>query len=153
MKSSVAVAAGLSVLASLAALPAIAGHLAQPAQSNATDTKDACGVKVAPQKIAPAGNEPGLPDSPAAAPTICKHYHLSAAALPAPEKPGDLDPINFTRQLGVVPSAPPGFHVTEFASGIRNPRLLVVAPNGDVFVASSGDGTIMLLRDVDLGVR
>jgi glucose/arabinose dehydrogenase len=78
-----------------------------------------------------------------------KTYHLSAADLPAPEKSEDLEPAGFTRAPGVVPFAPPGFHVTEYASGIRNPRWLAIAPNDDVLVASSGDGTIMLLRDTD----
>jgi glucose/arabinose dehydrogenase len=33
---------------------------------------------------------------------------------------------------------PPGFQVSLFASGLESPRLIRVAPNGDVFVAESG---------------
>jgi len=90
-----------------------------------------------------------LPDTALAQPTTPRHFHLSAGNLPAPEKTIDLEPAGFARPLGVVPSAPPGFHVAAFAEGIRDPRWLAAAPNGDVVVASSGDGTIVLLREVD----
>jgi len=43
----------------------------------------------------------------------------------------------------------PGFTVREFASGLENPRVVRVAPNGDVFVAESSAGRIRLLRTVD----
>ena len=33
--------------------------------------------------------------------------------------------------------APPGFEVEQIASGFRNPRFLLSAPNGDVFVTES----------------
>jgi glucose/arabinose dehydrogenase len=39
--------------------------------------------------------------------------------------------------------------VNEFARGLRNPRKIVTAPNGDVFVAESLPGRIKVLRDAD----
>jgi glucose/arabinose dehydrogenase len=38
---------------------------------------------------------------------------------------------------GRAPTAPPGFQVTAFASGLDNPRWLYVLPNGDVLVAEA----------------
>jgi len=44
------------------------------------------------------------------------------------------------------PSVPAGFAVNLFASGLAGPRLIRVAPNGDIFVAESGAGRIVVLR-------
>ncbi|MBD0259482.1 MAG: PQQ-dependent sugar dehydrogenase, partial [Cytophagales bacterium] len=38
---------------------------------------------------------------------------------------------------GKTPTAPSGFTVTKFASGLKNPRWMYQAPNGDIFVAES----------------
>lgn len=55
--------------------------------------------------------------------------------LPAPGK----SHIKFSKVIdwpaGVVPVAPEGFVVTRFAQGIKSPRNMIVAPNGDVFVS------------------
>jgi glucose/arabinose dehydrogenase len=45
------------------------------------------------------------------------------------------------------PAVPPGFQVSVFASGFTEPRWLAVAPNGDVFVADSAIGEVLVLRD------
>lgn len=46
-------------------------------------------------------------------------------------------------------SVPTGFSVNVFAEGLANPRHMALAPNGDVFVAESRAGEIVLLRDQD----
>jgi len=46
-------------------------------------------------------------------------------------------------------SVPPGFEVTVFAEGFRNPRRIALAPNGDVFLVQSLAGTVRVLRDGD----
>ena len=48
-------------------------------------------------------------------------------------------------------SVPLGFQVKPFASGLDNPRLIRVAPNGDIFIAESGAGRIRVLRPSDGG--
>jgi glucose/arabinose dehydrogenase len=53
------------------------------------------------------------------------------------------------RPEGALPRAPKGFKVSEFASGLNNPRKIITAPNGDIFVAESMPGRIKLLRDSD----
>jgi glucose/arabinose dehydrogenase len=44
------------------------------------------------------------------------------------------------------PTVPPGFTVSVFAKGLVEPRWLAVAPNGDVFVADSAAGEIVVLH-------
>ena len=53
------------------------------------------------------------------------------------------------RPSGAMPQAPKGFEVSEFAADLRNPRKIVTAPNGDIFVAESMPGRIKVLRDAD----
>jgi len=45
------------------------------------------------------------------------------------------------------PRVPPGFKVSVFAAGFDEPRWLALAPNGDLFVADSGTGKVIVLRD------
>ncbi len=44
------------------------------------------------------------------------------------------------------PVAPKGFKVELFAAGLDNPRLLRTAPNGDIFLAESSPGRILVFR-------
>lgn len=46
-----------------------------------------------------------------------------------------------------LPQVPAGFKVSEYASGFDNPRFLLTAPNGDLFVTESRSGKIRILRD------
>ncbi len=68
--------------------------------------------------------------------------------LPAPEPAASAQ--NFVRSVARTdmqkPNAPKGFEVSLFASGLKSPRLIRVAPNGDVFAAESGAGRIRVLR-------
>ena len=71
-------------------------------------------------------------------------------------RPQDLPPPNtaesarnFVRQVHRTdqkPIVPNGFEVNLFTSGLAEPRIIRVAPNGDVFVAESSAGRIRVLR-------
>jgi glucose/arabinose dehydrogenase len=50
------------------------------------------------------------------------------------------------RPAGVLPKAPPGFTVQLFAEGLIQPRVIRVAPNGDVFVVESQAGRVHAFR-------
>jgi hypothetical protein len=50
---------------------------------------------------------------------------------------------------GAKPMVPPGFSVRLFASELQNPRLVRVAPNGDLFVAETAAGRVRVLRAPD----
>src|SRR5213080_2823652 len=47
----------------------------------------------------------------------------------------------------VQPRVPPGFKINLYASGFRDPRFLLTAPNGDIFVVESRANRIRVLRD------
>lgn len=59
--------------------------------------------------------------------------------LPAPDTTHDVE--NYSRVIGwpagKTPTAPVGFVVQKFADGLRNPRNIYVAPNGDIFVSEA----------------
>jgi len=48
---------------------------------------------------------------------------------------------------GFLPTVPQGFRVNLFAKDFKRPRWLTVAPNGDIFLADTGAGEIIVLRD------
>ncbi len=81
--------------------------------------------------------------------TVGTHFTVLAEYLPPPmtTTPYHLDPLQVQRPAGLMPQAPNGFSVSIFATNFGNPRRLAVAPNGDVFVAASRNGKIMMLRD------
>ena len=56
-------------------------------------------------------------------------------------------PLVASAPPGFVPQVPPGFSVRVFASGFEQPRWLATAPDGDIFVADSGSGKIIVLQD------
>src|SRR5436190_13056997 len=59
---------------------------------------------------------------------------------------------NFPRvvaRAAALPKVPPGFRAELFASDLKDPRALVVAPNGDLFIAESEPGRIRVLRASD----
>ncbi|MBO3271731.1 PQQ-dependent sugar dehydrogenase [Hymenobacter defluvii] len=61
-------------------------------------------------------------------------------------KPEQVDPTDArVAQL----KAPPGFKITKFADKLEKPRMLAVAPNGDVYVSNRDKGTVTLLRDTN----
>jgi glucose/arabinose dehydrogenase len=69
---------------------------------------------------------------------------IKPSDLPAPyaTKSASNAPQPSAMPEGARPKVPDGFTVSEFASGLREPRVIAIAPNGDVFVADSGAGEI-----------
>ncbi|KGF78340.1 PEBP family protein [Massilia sp. JS1662] len=51
------------------------------------------------------------------------------------------------RMAGI--KAPAGFTVAPFATGLKNTRIIAVAPNGNVYVSRRDQGDVLLLRDAD----
>jgi glucose/arabinose dehydrogenase len=68
--------------------------------------------------------------------------------LPAPNTAqpamGFAEPVPMP--AGARPSVPAGFAVQMIASGLNGPRVLRVAPNGDIFVAESKANTVRVFR-------
>jgi glucose/arabinose dehydrogenase len=48
---------------------------------------------------------------------------------------------------GFLPTVPAGFQINVFARDFKEPRWLAIAPNEDVFLADSGAGKVLVLRD------
>jgi glucose/arabinose dehydrogenase len=69
--------------------------------------------------------------------------------LPAPfATKSSPNPPDETKPPGdFLPSVPAGFKINVFAKDFKEPRWLTVAPNGDIFLADSGAGKILILRD------
>ena len=114
-----------------------------------------------------------IPSAPAAPPSGDAYPVLTGAAAygdwteDAPGKwrritPADLPPPYATRSASngpgvarrpreAVPKVPAGFTTEAFATGLDGPRLLRVAPDGDIFLAETGAGRIRALRDAGPG--
>jgi glucose/arabinose dehydrogenase len=71
--------------------------------------------------------------------------------LPAPYATQSVSTVSriVPRPEGMLPQAPPGFRVQLYATGLEQPRVIQVAPNGDVFVMETRAGRIRVLRGVD----
>jgi glucose/arabinose dehydrogenase len=81
--------------------------------------------------------------------------HLTAADLP---KPGATPSTangshSVPRPASATPQAPAGFKVELFAEGLSGPRIMRVAPNGDIFIAETRAGRIRVLRAPDGGSK
>jgi glucose/arabinose dehydrogenase len=53
------------------------------------------------------------------------------------------------RPAEAQPKVPPGFKIELYAAGFRDPRFLLSAPNGDIFVVESRANQIKVLRDTN----
>jgi len=104
------------------------------------------------QPIQLAAANDGFAQNFAAEHEIGRRFHFDAVDLPAPKT----GPIVTDRSL-VIPyreqtlQVPPGFTATPFATGLANPRRLLVLPNGDILVAEQSAGYLTLLRDDGAG--
>ena len=79
---------------------------------------------------------------------IGRHFQVSPAELPAPKTGSIVTNRSLTVPYsGQTLQVPPGFTAAPFATGLSNPRRLLVLPNGDVLVAEQSAGYLTLLRD------
>jgi glucose/arabinose dehydrogenase len=86
-----------------------------------------------------------------ASPANSQRIQIRVSDLPQPDasQSASRSPQVIDRPADVQLQAPPNFKVEVFAQGLSRPRWLLVAPNGDVFLAESYDNRIRLLRDTD----
>ncbi len=81
-------------------------------------------------------------------PGIRRHLTVADLPTPAPQESVDNGPDIVARPRNAWPIAPKGFKVELYGTGLDNPRLLRVAPNGDLFLAESATGKIKVFRGV-----
>lgn len=76
---------------------------------------------------------------------------ISVNDLPAPYATPSArnSPQLVPRPEGANPRVPAGFEVSLFASGFQQPRKIITAPNGDIFVVDSKANEVRILRDAN----
>jgi glucose/arabinose dehydrogenase len=104
---------------------------------------------VTQQGTDPASDE-DLKQNFAAEHEIGRRFQIDPNNLPAPKT----GPIVTNRSLvvpyaGQAPSVPEGFSVIPFATGLANPRRLLVLPNGDILVAEQSVTVGNFFRDME----
>jgi glucose/arabinose dehydrogenase len=114
-------------------------------------TLDGSSAASSPASTPPSAASASPGDFSADAPGVRRH--LTFADLPAPfATPSARNgPDVVDRPDAAWPRVPAGFTVDLFASHLTNPRMIRVAPNGDVFIAETAAGQIRVLRAKDGG--
>ena len=82
---------------------------------------------------------------------VLRHHEVRADQLPRPyhtDSAGN-PPRVVKRPSNAKLYAPRGFHITPWASGFNEVRNMVLAPNGDVFVAQMNGSQIDVFRDTN----
>ena len=79
-----------------------------------------------------------------------KIHHITPSDLPKPyaTESADNGPRVVSRPSGAWPQAPSGFKVELYAEKLVNPRLIRAAPNGDLLVAESAAGRVLVFRGI-----
>jgi glucose/arabinose dehydrogenase len=142
----------------MAAVPGTSMPIPVPSARNRLDVIAYLSTLVAP---ADTSQSAGLASAPASSPqTDSGDWHHAAPGITHHLTLADLPPPYSTPSAGNGPhvvrqpanaalSVPPGFIVQLFASGLSGPRLLRIAPNGDIFVAETRENRIRVLRASD----
>mgnify|MGYP002336300091 CR=1 FL=1 len=96
--------------------------------------------------------DPAAQRAPRVDPKALAHHDIRPEMLPKPNVGPDATngPSVVPRPAGAELAMPPGFRIDVYAEGgFSRPRWLALAPNGDVFVADSVAGKLVILRDAD----
>jgi glucose/arabinose dehydrogenase len=77
--------------------------------------------------------------------------HITPEDLPRPGATRSASNVSriVARPAAAAPQVPDGFRAELFAEGLSEPRIIRVAPNGDIFVAETSSGRIRVLRAAD----
>ena len=79
---------------------------------------------------------------PTAVAPIVQPTQLQAVDVSVPQQYSGFQP-------GSQINLPPGFSISVFAAGLHAPRMMAIAPNGDLFVANMGAGQVVALPDAN----
>src|SRR5208282_3595783 len=142
----------------MAAVPGTSMPIPVPSARDRLDVIAYLSTLVAP---ADASQSAGLASAPAsspqtdagdwhhAAPGITHHITLADLTAPYSTPSAGNGPHVVRQPENAALSVPPGFSVRLFAAGLSGPRLLRVAPNGDIFVAETRENRIRVLHAND----
>ncbi|HUZ93308.1 MAG TPA: sorbosone dehydrogenase family protein [Edaphobacter sp.] len=81
-------------------------------------------------------------------PGVRRKITVADLPAPAPEQSVDNGADMVPRPDNAWPQAPRGFKVELYAQDFKQPRYILTAPNGDLFVADSAAGEVKVLRGV-----
>ena len=84
---------------------------------------------------------------PALAPSQVTHGQKPKLPVPFATNSAGNGPHGAKPPAGFLPTVPAGFRVNIYAADFKRPRWLTVAPNGDIFLADTGAGEIIVMRD------
>lgn len=107
-------------------------------------------VPAAAPKIAAASSAP--PPTPPftdyryQSPGTVRHITIKDLPQPFTTESATNGPRIVARPETAWPKAPPGFKVDLFVTGLTNPRIMRIAPNGDIFLAETSAGDIKVFR-------
>lgn len=82
-------------------------------------------------------------------PGVRRKIRVGDLSAPTEKESAMNRPKEVKRPEGAWPQVPPGFEVNLYEEELKKPRVLIAAPNGDIFVAESKSDQITLLRDSD----
>ena len=80
------------------------------------------------------------------APGVVRQLTPEDLEQPNPQESASNFPGTVPMPEGAMPDVPEGFKAELVASGIENPRAIRFAPNGDLFIASSDPGQVLVLH-------
>src|SRR5262245_23526084 len=83
------------------------------------------------------------------APGVRRKITIADLATPYETPSANNFPRVVRRPEGAWPQAPEGFEVTEFATRLVEPRVIVRAPIGDLFLSESSANRVRVFRDAD----
>ena len=138
MKRSLRMASGL-VLGTLVTLSVVGMVCVKPPEENA---------KTSPQGKTRTGKD-AMGDWTTDSPGVRRHITVDDLPKPYDTESVDNGPRVVSQPDGAWPKAPAGFKVERYIKGLNNPREIVTAPNGDLFIAESYPGRIRILRGRD----
>jgi glucose/arabinose dehydrogenase len=84
-------------------------------------------------------------------PGLARHIRLADVPGAMPAEAANATPKVVARPKGAWPKVPAGFKVTLYAEGLNNPRLMRMAPNGDIFITETAAGNIKIFRGMKDG--
>ena len=131
-------ASGL-VLGTLVTLSVVGMVCVKPPEENA---------KTSPQGKTRTGKD-AMGDWTTDSPGVRRHITVDDLPKPYDTESVDNGPRVVSQPEGAWPKAPAGFKVERYIKGLNNPREIVTAPNGDLFIAESYPGRIRILRGRD----
>jgi glucose/arabinose dehydrogenase len=81
-------------------------------------------------------------------PGTVRHIRLQDLPEPYATESASAGPKVVARPANAWPKAPKGFKVEQYATGLNNPRIIRIAPNGDLFLAETSAGDIKVFRGI-----